>query len=101
MIETTTVMPYQADVAGFNQAGDLVLAVEVRSKRGVSREWASKLRCNLLAHGMNHPAAYFLLTLPDRFFLWKGSGHDLSELAPSYEADSTALLAPYFERSQL
>src|SRR4051812_39798338 len=90
-------MPYQADVVAYDPAGNLILVVEVKTKRGASGEWAAQMRRNLAAHGIIHSANFFLLALPDHFFLWKGRNADPSQVSPDYEIDSQDLLLPYFQ----
>ena len=94
-------MAYRADMAAVNVLGEPTLAIEVRSKQKTSAAWAGQMRRNLLAHGVVAGAKFFLLALPDRFYLWKGAGNDLSELPPTYVIDPTDLLAPYFARADV
>lgn len=92
-------MGYRADIAGYDRTGKLVLAVEAKAKGGASPDWAAKLRRNLLAHGVVSESPYFLLALPDHFYLWKAQPSGSLERQPDYDVDPTPLLRPYFERS--
>jgi hypothetical protein len=56
------------------------------------------MRRNLLAHGILPNAPYFLLALPDHFYLWKDARPPLDGEKPDYEIDSAAILEPYFEK---
>lgn len=47
------------------------LVVEVKSMNGASDEWAAKMRRNLLAHSMIPRSRFFLLALPEFFYLWR------------------------------
>ena len=38
---------------------------------------------------------YFLLTLTDRFYLWKNAHSSVDAVPPDYEIDSGPILAPY------
>jgi len=92
-------MPYRQDFTVFNSAGELTLVVEVKARPGASPAWAAQLRRNLLAHGFVAKAKYFLLALPDRFFLWKEVGPEVAEMPPTHQIDAALLLGPYFERA--
>jgi len=92
-------MPYRQDFTVFNSAGELTLVVEVKARRGASPAWAAQLRRNLLAHGFVAKAKYFLLALPDQFYLWKEAGAEAAEVLPSHQIDAALLLGPYFERA--
>ncbi len=88
-----------ADIALYDQNDRLVLAVEVKNKLNASVEWAARLRRNIFAHGLLSDMAFFLLATPDRFFLWKDAGADLTLSEPTYIIDSRPILSPYFERA--
>jgi hypothetical protein len=91
-------MTAQADIVVYDTKGNLTLIVEVKNKLGTDSEWAAKMRQNLLAYGLLLDAQYFLIALPDRFYLWKGKA--LPELEkPHYEVDSSTILKPYFARA--
>lgn len=92
-------MRHYADIAIYGQDGLLKLLAEVKSKRGASREWAAKLRRNMYAHGQLPPVPYFLLALPDRFFLWQDVADLHMPVEPSYTVDPSPLLKSYFERA--
>ena len=87
-----------ADLAAYNPQNELMLAVEVKKKINASKKWATRLRRNILAHGYLPPDKFFLLALPDRFYLWKNksSRSDMDE--PDYEIDSKPILAPYLKQ---
>jgi hypothetical protein len=87
----------QIDLAIYNKSHQLILTVEIKTKLGVSAEWASQLRRNILAHG-NYPLApYFLLATPDSFFLWVKKNNNLKATSPDYVLDATEILKPYFQ----
>jgi len=90
-------MGYQADVTAYGAAGGLLLAVEVKCRRGSNAAWAAEVRRNLLVHRFFPPTPYFLLALPDRFYLWTHEAGSDPDAPPSYEVDPTELLSPYFE----
>lgn len=87
-------MSVQPDVKVFDTSGNFVLAVEIKNKRGTNVEWASKMRRNLMVHGLVGAPQYFLLALPDRFYLWRDNDYrDLEP--PEYEIDPLPLFKPY------
>ena len=47
------------DLALYDHDGRLTAVAEVKNKQGTSREWAAKLRRNLLAHGGHYKADFF------------------------------------------
>jgi len=44
-------MSSSADLALYDRNGQLTAVAEVKNKLGTSREWATQLRRNILAHG--------------------------------------------------
>lgn len=92
-----TMLP-RADLGVYDRHSQLVAIIEIKKKMGTSRSWAIQYRRNILAHGMFHMARFFLLALPDRFFLWE-TREDQTELdEPAYEIDSRSILDPYVAR---
>src|SRR5260221_11518360 len=88
----------QADVVAYDSEGELVLVVEVKPKLGTNSEWATRMHRNILAHGLLPSAPFFLLALPDRFYLWKDKRLPVLE-GPTYEVDASELLALYFAKA--
>ncbi|MEK6410698.1 MAG: hypothetical protein AABN34_27550 [Acidobacteriota bacterium] len=88
-----------ADIVAFDGSGQLVLIVEVKCKFGTSDEWAKRMRRNLYAHGLLPSVPFFLLALPDRFYLWKNAGSEAEALEPTMEIDPAAFLGPYYDRA--
>jgi hypothetical protein len=89
----------QADLIAYNAQGRPVLVVEAKNKVGTSRNWAMQMRRNMLAHGQLPETTFFMLALPDRFYLWKEAPSPLGgDIEPTYEIDPTPLLQPYYER---
>ena len=81
-----------------NRSGQLVLAVEVKTKLNAAPDWAAKFRRNLLAHEEAPQAPYFLMAFPDRMFLWIESNIQ-SDREPDYVIDALPIFQPYFERA--
>jgi hypothetical protein len=82
-----------------NRIGQLMLIVEVKTKRNASPEWAARLRRNLLAHGTLLKAPYFLMVFPDRFYLWTDADDQIEKSQPDYIIDAGPILKPYFEQA--
>src|SRR5687767_14768726 len=78
------------------QDDQILLIVEAKKRINASAEWAAQMRHNLIAHGALPPAPYFLLALPDKFFLWKQQQTSQMVL-PDYEFDADEALRPYLE----
>ena len=89
------------DVEAYDRDNQLVLAVEIKSKLNASPEWAAQLRRNILAHGIYPNAPYFLMILPDRFYLWKNTDSKDETILPTYIIDSRPILQPYVEQSSV
>lgn len=64
-------MTPEADIVVRSPNGDIALIIEVKAKSQATDGWAARLRRNLAAHGMIPASAYFLVALPDYFYLWK------------------------------
>ncbi|WP_420455285.1 hypothetical protein [Rubrivirga sp.] len=86
-------MSYRADFTVYGSDGRTVLLVEVKGRTGADSRWASELRRNMLGHGVLPASDYFLVALPDRFFLWRGNGDALRE--PDVVVSADPLLASY------
>ncbi len=94
-------MHRRADVVAYNPDGQIALLVEVKSRTGTSRSWATRLWQNLLAHGIAPNAPYVLVALPDRFYLWKNAGNTPALVEPTYELAAQPFLAPYYEKARV
>jgi len=87
------------DIAVYDRDGRLALVVEVKGGVGRSPEWAARTYALLAEHDLLPPVPYFLLALPDRFYLWRGTDQKVGERLPDFAADATPQLGPYLERS--
>jgi len=90
-----------ADLIAYNFAGQITLIVEAKSRVDTSRSWATRMRRNMLAHGVVPNSRFFLLALPDRLYLWKDAGNLPELVEPTYEIDATPFFQPYIERARL
>jgi len=88
-----------ADVALYDHDGRLTAVAEIKNTRKTSREWAVKLRRNLLAHAGYGRVEFFLLATPDRLYLWKGAGVEPAPVQPRYDIDAAPIFRPYFEQA--
>ena len=87
-----------ADIAVYGPDGQLQLVVEIKNRPGASAEWATRLRHNLLVHSFIPRAPYFLLALPDFFYLWTDAMSASSLAKPDYKIKATKILAPYLDQ---
>lgn len=90
-------MRQYADILAFDKNGQLALVAEVKSKLGTSSDWAAKLRRNMFAHGSMPDAPFFLLALPDSFYLWQNTGRTLEVVEPTQQVDPQPFLQPLFD----
>jgi hypothetical protein len=79
--------------------GKILLAVEVKSKPDASQDWAAQMRRNLLVHGFIPPSPFFLLALPDAFYLWRNNIPPYDHEPPDYKINAAEALAAYLNRS--
>jgi hypothetical protein len=85
-----------SDIAVLNRRGEPVLLVEVKTRTGTSKDWAAKLRRNIMAHGLLPSVPYYMVATPDHFYLWKDAGNSAEEIEPSYEIDPRGIEGPTF-----
>ena len=91
----------RVDIAVYNPDGKLQLVVEVKNRPHASAEWVAHLRHNLLAHAFIPPSPYFLLALPDFFYLWKDAvSLDILTKPPDYQISAPEVLATYLNFPQ-
>lgn len=74
-----------------------VLIVEVKKRFNTSVQWATQLRQNIAAHGLLPDTKFFLLAMPDRFYLWKAVGPHRWHNQPNYSLDPRPFLTHYAE----
>lgn len=85
------------DVAVYDKDSRLTLIVEVKVRRmGATTAWAAAMRRDMRESGFLPDVPYFLLALPDQFYLWAGS--ELPDFAPpTYEIDPSPILGWYLD----
>ena len=94
-----------ADIAVQDREGRPVLIVEAKSRFDAAGEkWAARTFRNLYAHGSVPGVPYFLLALPEAFYLWKDPGRRAleafadghrEEVAPDYAVPAWGIVRPY------
>src|SRR5687768_11362330 len=87
-----------ADFAVYSPKGEIVLIVEAKVLTETSSGWATRTRRNILEHDVTPNSRFFLLALPDRFYLWKDASITPELVEPSYEIDAVPFLQPYYEK---
>ena len=70
------IMKKYADIVVFDKFGQIALLVEVKNKREKSEDWAIQLHRNIYAHDDMPMMPYFLLAMPDKFYLWKNAASE-------------------------
>ncbi len=88
-------MTKHADIIVYDSDNNLQLVVEVKNQPDVSVDWATQMRRNLLGHELTPNAPYFLLAVPENFYLWKNAKSVNSP--PDYVIDATETLTSYFK----
>lgn len=84
------------DIVAEGPAGDVRLIVETKAKQGTNEDWATAFHFTLATAWNEKAPLYFLLALPDKFYLWDPETSHLA-VRPKYVADSAAVLGPYLE----
>ena len=85
----------RVDIAVRSADGRLQLVIEVKNRAGADAAWAAETRRNLALHPAIAAAPFFLLALPDHFYLWHNVSHPQDLVMPDYDVDPAPLLAPY------
>lgn len=85
------------DIAVYSPDHELQLLVEVKSKTEATTEWAAHMRRNLAVHLSLPGSPYFLLALPDHFYLWKNVRALPTVTQSDYDIDPEPFLAPYVD----
>lgn len=100
------------DVQVVDREGRTVLVAEAKSRFDTTGSWAAGTFRNLYAHGSIPDVPYFLLALPDAFYLWLEPGKKASaafidgrttalgepEVTPDYSVPAWEIVRPYLGR---
>ena len=85
------------DLAAYDKHGQLALVVETKSRLHTSPDWATRMRKNLLAHGIVPKSEYFMLAMPDNLYLWRKSQVDDEITGPDFIIDARPLFKKYLD----
>lgn len=88
-----------ADMTVYDAHGQLAFIIEVKNKLGTSREWAAKMRRNIFAHGLVPDTKWFIIALPDHFYVWKDIESKPEEILPTYDMNPEPFLRPYYDKA--
>lgn len=83
------------DIAVYGPDYKLQLVVDVVSRPHASQEWARETRETLLAYKAIPEAPFFLLALPEAFYLWTPATAQDPHAFPEHRIDARQALAPY------
>ena len=86
------------DFVAYGRDGRIVLLAEAKARRGTSKDWAARLRRNMLSHGLLPSSKFFLIATPERMYVWKHEPPDQTETTPEFTIDASKLFQPYFQR---
>jgi hypothetical protein len=89
-------IPMHFDLTVYDDAGRPRVTVEIKRSLGTNAAWAAQLRRNWLEHGLVPAADLFVIVLPDRLYLWRGSPPPSA--FPDVDVDARPVFAPYFQR---
>ncbi|GEM_PF-674354 len=87
------------DIAGYSSDKRMLLAVQVKTIRGTSPDWAVHFRRNLLSHPFLPDATYFLIVTPDAIYLWKNNAPP--DALPDYAIDGKEMLEAFANKLSL
>ena len=74
-----------------------IAMVEVKGRRGMSRDVAVEIRESMLERGLPAHIPYFLLLSPDTGFLWKDDPSLNAKTPPNYEFPMRSVVTRYSE----
>lgn len=82
-----------------DEEGNPSLLVEVKALTNRSEQWARKMHRNLVVHGRLPETQFFLLALPDHFYLWSNHSQLDPSAPPSVVINAEPILETYFTRA--
>jgi hypothetical protein len=89
-----------ADILVYDTRHNLTLVVITENRWGESSEWAALRRQNLYEYEPPPKAPFFLLALPEHFYLWKNV-ECASKIEPTYDMDPKFYLQSFLKKSGL
>jgi hypothetical protein len=72
----------------------------VKSKKDATDEWAAKMRRNLIVHGIMPHSGFFLLALPEYFYLWRHNT-SIDPVPADYKVRAQEALGHYLDAIDL
>jgi hypothetical protein len=95
-------MASEWDIAIYDRSEQLVLIAEVKTNQAADVEWARRIRRYLFEYEFYPSVRYFLIALPDQFYLWvRHLSGSMPDAAPDYIIDAHPIVQPYLERTGL
>ena len=79
--------------------GTTQLSVEIKALAGRSEDWAIEFRGNLMEYDALPDSRFFLLAMPDYFYLWAGTPPE--DAKPDYRVSAKAMLKRYMQSRHL
>ena len=89
-----------ADILVYDTRHNLALVVITQNRWGESSEWAALRRQSLYEYDPPPKAPFFLIALPDHFYLWKNV-EDTGKVKPTYDMDPRFYLQSFLKKSGL
>jgi hypothetical protein len=89
------------DLLIYDRENRLAVTVDIRARRGTSREWAAQLRRNLLQHEGFRGARFFLVVALDQIYLWPQTDATPDLFPPAYEIEAETVFKPYLVGTRL
>ncbi len=83
------------DLVVFDADEKPALLVEIKAKKGASAAWARQMAQLIFEQAEGSQAAYFLLAMPDMFYLWPNPTETVPRGDAPFTAAPTALLRPF------
>jgi hypothetical protein len=85
------------DFIAYDAAGRVVLIAQAKSRYGMSEEWATRFRRNMLSHGGLPEALFFLIATPERMYFWK-QDQDAANAPPAFTIDAGKEFGHYLDK---
>ena len=90
----------KADIVVYDRNKQITLITEVKNKPNVSWQWAAQWRRNILAHEELPDVTFFMIALPNKFYLWKDAGNKAKVIEPSFEINAEPILKTYLQKDR-
>ncbi len=94
-------MRQQIDIAACSPNGEIQLVAEVKNKLNSSANWAKKVYNRAINNSVVSNAPYFMLALPDQFYLWKRNENFAQTIEPHFALNPQKFIKPYLAAKSL